>query len=319
MRRSIWIAPLACVTALVRVAAADIDIKRADALFAEGLALRDKDVGKACEKFRESLGLNPQAIGTLLNVALCDEKQGRIASAMAKFSEARDRAKEQQLPEYIAAAQEHIDKLAPDVPYITLKFVEPPLPDTKIVVDEQVVPLDKIEKLPIDPGDRVVVVSAPGRIAFTQTVAVRVRAQETLEIPPLARSVTKVVKSSRRTLGKITVASGIGVTAIGVTLGLVARSRWNTQFEPAIAGMPESAPCMEVGDDLRCTPEGFRATNRARTYGTVGTVVGVVGLGAVAAGAFLWLTAPRDSTETQVGIVPTVGADSVGVVAAGRF
>lgn len=304
--------------ALVRGAAAEIDIKRADALFAEGLALRETDLGKACEKFRESMELNPQAIGTLLNVALCDEKQGRIASAVAKFSEARDRAKEQQLPEYIAAAQEHIDKLAPDVPKITLKFVEPPLPDTKIVVDEQVVALDKITQLPIDPGERVVVVSAPGRVTFKQTVTIAIRARETLEIPPLARSV-RIVKSSRRTIGKITVASGIGVTAVGVTLGLVARSRWNAQFEPAIAGMPESAPCMEVGGDLRCSPEGFRATNRARTFGTVGTVVGVVGLATVAAGTVLWLTAPRDATETHVGIVPTISPDAVGVVAAGRF
>lgn len=304
--------------ALVRVTAADIDIKRADALFAEGLALRDKDLDGACAKFRESLQLNPQAIGTLLNVALCDEKQGRIASALAKFSEARDRATEQQLPEYIAAAQEHIDKLAPDVPRITLRFVEPPLPETKIVVDEQVVPLAKIEQLPIDPGQRVVVVSAPGRVTFTKTVTIAVRARETIDIPPLAKSVT--VKSSRRTIGKITVASGVGVTAIGVTLGLVARSRWNAQFEPAIAGMPESAPCIEDAVGRRCTEAGFQATNRARTYGTVATVVGIAGLGAVAAGTYLWLTAPRPTpAERQVGLVPTLTPESVGIVATGRF
>jgi len=41
----------------------------------------------------------------LLNVALCDEKLGRFASASAKFAEARDRAKEQGMDVHRKAAR----------------------------------------------------------------------------------------------------------------------------------------------------------------------------------------------------------------------
>jgi hypothetical protein len=250
-----------------------------------------------------------------LNVALCDERQGKIASAHAKFSEARDRAKEQQLPEYIDAAQEHLDKLGPELPYLTLTFTEAPLPETKIVVDEQVIPMTKIARLPIDPGgDRVIVVSAPGRLPFTRTVRLDKRGTLTVEIPPLAKSVTQVVTSSRRTIGKITLASGAGVTLGAVVIGLVARSRWNAQLD--------SGACTELpGGDYRCSAAGESATNRARTIGTVGTVTGVVGLAAVGVGTYLWLTGPRSTGEAagKVGLVPQVSPGSVGITAVGRF
>lgn len=294
------------------LARADIDIERADALFAEGLALRDKDLASACSKFRESLQLNPQAIGTLLNVALCDQRQGRIASAVAKFSEARDRATEQQLPEYIAAAQEHIDKLLPDLPHVTVKLADR-LPDMQVLVDERVIAPDKLEQIAVDPGDHVITVTAPGRLPFKRTVTVAIRGRETIEVPTLARSVTvaKVVKSSRRTIGKVTVASGAGITTAAVVLGLVARGRYNAQFD--------SGAC-ELRDGERvCTPDGFDATTRARTYGTVGSIAGVVGAGTIAVGAYLWVTAPTSSVETRVGIVPQVTGDSLGVLAFGRF
>lgn len=321
MRRIVLAIALALVGILggSGVAVADIDIKRADELFAQGLALRDTDFDRSCEKFRESLKWNPQAIGTLLNVALCDEKQGRIASAVAKFSEARDRAKEQQLPEHIAAAQAHIEKLVPELSYLTIELTEPPGPDTTIVIDEQVVPLTKlsgkvIDKLPVDAGERVVVVSAPGRLPFTKTILVDKRATQTIVVPMLAKSVTvkKVVKSSRRTIGKITLASGVGVAGIGLVIGLVAKSRYDEPFE--------SGAC-EVGTN-RCTEAGKETTDRARTAGNVGTVVTIAGIGGAVVGTVLWLTGPRDVVEpARVGtrLVPHVAPDSIGVAAIGRF
>ncbi len=79
-------------------AAADDTMARADALFAEGVKLRDSNLELACAKFGESLQLNPQAIGVLLNVAMCDERQGRIASAVRRYRETRERAREQSFP-----------------------------------------------------------------------------------------------------------------------------------------------------------------------------------------------------------------------------
>src|SRR5512143_4337650 len=119
MRIARWLAELALAALVVASLGTsahaeptpDPRIEKADRLFAEGKALLGSNLLQACEKFDESLRENPAAIGTLLNVALCDEKLGRVASAVAKFSEARDRAKEQGLAEHVRAAEEHIAKL----------------------------------------------------------------------------------------------------------------------------------------------------------------------------------------------------------------
>src|SRR4051812_10367911 len=84
MMRTIALA-CAIVLAVLRPAAAEDKVAKADALFAEGIKLRDSNLELACAKFGESLQLNPQAIGTLLNVALCDERLGRLASALRRF------------------------------------------------------------------------------------------------------------------------------------------------------------------------------------------------------------------------------------------
>ena len=96
---------------------------------------------------------------------------------------------------------ESVDPLERDARFLTLGdrpiHLAEPLPETKIVIDELVV--TKTDKLPIDPGDHVLVVSAPGRLPFKKTVHLEKGEERTLEVPALATSLTvrKVVKSSR--------------------------------------------------------------------------------------------------------------------------
>src|SRR5262247_3294211 len=140
-----WLAGSALTTALLAASAsraqADPRIDKADQLFAEGKALMASNLIQACDKFEESLHYNPAAIGTLLNVALCDEKLGKVASAVSKFTEARDHAKEQNLPEHVRAAEDHIAALTPSVPHLAIQLSEP-LPDTSVLVDDRVVARD---------------------------------------------------------------------------------------------------------------------------------------------------------------------------------
>lgn len=286
---------------------AETNIEEADRLFAEGVALRDTNLAQSCEKFNQSLAKNPQAIGTLMNVALCDRKLGRIASAVERFSEARDRAKEGNLEEYEDEAQKNINELTPDLPKVTIRFAEK-LGGTRVLVNERVIPDDKIGgEIPVDPGELVIVVSAPGRVAYETKVIIAKRELKPIDVPVLKKAVT-VTKSSRKTIGIITAASGGALVVTGVVLGLVARSKYNDNFPPC------------DGETKTCPPEVQPDVERARTIGQAGTVVGAVGIAAIGVGAYLWLSAPRErEAERNVTVVPTLTPESAGLTAVGRF
>ena len=62
----------------------------AETLFRDGRALvQAGKVAEGCTKLADSQQLDPQ-MGTLLNVALCQEQQGKTASAWAAFVEVSD-------------------------------------------------------------------------------------------------------------------------------------------------------------------------------------------------------------------------------------
>ena len=274
----------------------------------------DKDLAGACAKLEESLQLNPQAIGTLLNVALCDEKLGRYASAVTKFTEARDRAKEQGMEVHRKAAEEHIQALADKVPHVTLTFSVPPLPQTTIVIDDKLIPFDAIANHPVDPGAHDVVVSAPGHLAYKARFELTGGESKDLAIPQLEKSIT--VQSSRRSIGKITTATGIAALGTGIVLGLVAKRRFDSATQGA------NAPCTQITKDMdtvwQCDPTGYAETRSAHTLGTVGTVVGGIGLLAVGVGTYLWLRSPNGE-EQRVSVLPLVGPDGAGIAAVGHF
>lgn len=291
------------VSALLSVRAhAETDIKKADALFEKGLSLRDTNLQQSCDAFRESLQWNPQAIGTLMNVALCDEKLGRIASAHSRFSEARDRAKEANLPEYLEEAEAHIKQLETELPHVTIRFLGERPTGTRVLLGDIVVPPTKYEKgelVAVDPGELVIVVSAPGRIAYEARMMIGKKESKSIEVPELKKGVT--VRSSRRATGIIFAAAGGTFIVTGAVLGLVAKNKYT-----------------ECPDNI-CEPAAQSENEKALTFGNVGTVVGAVGVVAGGIGLYLWLTAPKDPSERRVTLVPNVTSESAGLAAMGRF
>jgi hypothetical protein len=65
------------------------DPLRAQQLFDEALALSDQNRwGEACPKFRESLAADP-GVGTLLNVASCSAREGKVLEAVREYKQAQ--------------------------------------------------------------------------------------------------------------------------------------------------------------------------------------------------------------------------------------
>jgi len=311
-----WLAGLALAALAIAApgrAAADPRIDKADQLFAEGKALFATNVAEACDKFEESLRYNPAAIGTLLNVALCDEKLGRIASAVDKFNEARDRAKEQGLVQHVRAAEQHLAALERDVPHLSIRLTEQ-LPETRVLIGDRVIALDNIASIAVDPGEVIVTVSAPARLPYRTKLAIERAEHKDLVVPVLSKSVT--ISSARRRIGQVAVFTGGAAVGTAIGLGLYARHLYHAQFGHA---MPGDGRC---NDDLQCERDGLKQTQRARTLANVATVVGVAGIAVAGIGAYLWFrrpSAPADSADRKLAVVPTVAPDGLGVAALGRF
>jgi hypothetical protein len=306
---------LAAAIVLVWVAQAAADPQHDDLatrLFDEGVALRDKDPKAACEKFRASLEANPQPIGTILNVARCDESDGNIASAVRRYVEARDRAHEANLTtankasEAEKAAMERLAELEHDVPHLSISLTDQ-LPEVRVLVDKRLIDPAGLTNVAVDPGERVVEVSAPGRVTYRTTVALKLRERQQLTVPALAK-----VPSLRRNAGKIAVASGGVALAAGIVLGLVATNRYHAQFGPPPL-------CNEQTKECESADASSKAES-ARTLGVVATAITIVGAVAAGGGGYLWWRSTRaPASERKVSVRPHVAPGFAGIAAIGRF
>jgi hypothetical protein len=166
----------------------------AEQLFRDGRALMAQGkTDEACEKFASSQHLAP-AIGTLLNLAVCREKQGRNATAWSLFADAEAQA--QRAGDKVRATLAH-DKLAAIAPQLKKVVIEVPAPPSGTVVKLDGVPLPPGAlgtEIPLDPGDHDLEVAAPGKKTWSQaklnlgpsamTVHVRVELEDEAAILP---------------------------------------------------------------------------------------------------------------------------------------
>ncbi len=314
--------------------------RRAEALFQEGRKLVEAGRhAEACPRFEESQRLDP-GLGTLLNLAACYEQIGRLASALTAFRSAEEQARaagaaerrrEQTAAERARALEGRVARLT-----ITLASGERP-PGFVVTRDGAPVPaLDFGRRLAVDPGPVVIEAHAPGHVAFRVEVSFSADTRaHAVDIPALAPERASPGPgpgadagaagggerladperprpespprsgSSRKRLGLVV--GGVGVVGLGagVALGLSAKGQY------------DDVPCTAGdGPPTGCTPDELDRIDAARGRGNLGTIVGAVGLAAVAGGAVLWLTAPADR---PVQVAPLVTDRELGVTFAGRF
>jgi hypothetical protein len=156
--------------------------REARALMAEG---RTAD---ACAKFAESHRLDPSG-GTILNLALCHEKEGKLARSWSEFSEAIALARRDYRADRESEAQEHARNLEPRLSRLTVVVPDAArIEGLRIESDgRELTPATWSVAIPVDGGDHVVRATAPGRVAWSQAVALADEAgTATVEIPALA-------------------------------------------------------------------------------------------------------------------------------------
>ena len=138
------------------------DRPTAEALFAAGReALRRGDYRAAHTKFAESNRLDP-AVGTVLNLAICEEHLGRLASAWQRYQEVIHALGpgDERLP----IARTKAAAIDPRVPRLTIRLAPAAPADTKVMLGAGALTSASFGlALPRDPGKHEIVASADGR------------------------------------------------------------------------------------------------------------------------------------------------------------
>ncbi|HEX7605281.1 MAG TPA: hypothetical protein VF348_01125, partial [Usitatibacter sp.] len=165
-------------------------------LFREGRALlTEGKVREACLKLEESQHLDPSG-GTILNLALCHERQGALARAWTEFNEAMAFARKDGRGDREQAASTHARALEPRLSTLTITVpASSEVEGLRIERDGHEIGRGAWSiAIPIDPGEHVVRATAPGRQPFTAPVGISKESEaRTVEIPVLQPSAASVV------------------------------------------------------------------------------------------------------------------------------
>ena len=298
---------------------AGANLANAEELFQQGkAALVAKDYPRACKLLEASLRLDP-ATGTYLNLAACHEEVGKIATAFGEFRLVEQRARQANQTDREEYARKHADLLAPRLPRVQIRVApEAMIEGLDVRIDGVPEVPDLWEKgIPVDPGKRRVVASAPGRKSFTAIADVDDEGiRVPVVIPPLPLAPVVVAEPpprkttaedlaaieavaasrARRAVGYATGGVGLASLGVGVVTGVFALREGKRSACPApcYTTNPDGTPSKEL-EDARA------AYDSARVYSTITNIAVVVGAVGVGVGAYFVLTSSPRRSITAIG------------------
>jgi hypothetical protein len=322
---------LLCGMGLFSSAAAQDKEALAEALYKSALDLMEQGKNEeACPKLKQSHEIDP-AVGTLLYLGLCYERLGKPASAWAAYRAAGEASRKANQPERREIALERAAKIEPTLSTLTLLMPpEARVPGLQILIDGAPVGTASLGvPMPVDPGQHVVEVIAPGHETSSQDVVVDPNgATHTLNlralaaVEPAAAAATPATSqpphdaphdtgaglSSQQTVGLVV--GGVGV------LGLATGAYFGIRTQSAESEAKNH--CTNYPTD--CSPTGLDANEDAKTFSRYATAGFLVGGAALIGGAILYLTAPAATTDSEsVRISPVMHQAGGSVWVSGSF
>lgn len=281
-----------------------------DPVAAEGLFRDARDAAKrgdfpaACPKFAESYRLDP-APGTLFNLADCEERIGKLASAWQHFQQVS-----QQLPagdERVGVAKEHVATLEKRLPKLTIRLGSGAPDGTKVVRDGVELGAASLgSALPVDPGAHSVVVRAPGRKDQKTDIVLKEGQSESLTVSAGDKAEGGAApegggSSSTPTLGYVLVGVGGTSLLVGTVTGLMVLGKKSTFNK-------------ECDADKYCTQEGIDAGSSGKSLSTISTITFGLGLVGVGAGVYLIVSNKDEKgAATAIQARPMLGGGTVGL------
>jgi hypothetical protein len=299
----------------------------AEALFRDGRKLfQQNKLAEACPKFEESQRLDPSP-GTLLNLATCHEKEGKLATAWSEFKDVLARATLDNRPEREKTARERIAAIEPKLGKLVVDIapvnVVPGLTVTRGGVSVTSAAFGT--PIPVDAGKYTLQVTAPGYTPWETKVEITNGKEARISIPALVKVPVEAPvvaakdddpkeppppppSSSKRTIGYVVGGVGLVGLGVGTFFGLRTLSQKSASDDACVGG---------------CSPQGAAAMDdayKAATYANIGLGVGLVGVGV---GTYLILTSPKTAAPTNDDarwrVTPSVAKEGGGVLVGGAF
>jgi hypothetical protein len=264
----------------------------AEALFRDArAAMKQREYDHACALFSESYRLDA-TLGTLFNLAVCEQERGRVTTAWATFKKVVDLARPED--ERAAGARERARRLEPELPRLTIVETLGFPGDVSIELDGVVLGRAALgTALPVDPGEHLISLKRSStllrttrvRLSLKESLAHRLEPGDDLRDTRTAGSSGSRKEAegslaarapSRATARAGYAALGLGLGAVGGSsvLGLLAIGERNTM----------RAHCSPT-----CDATGRAAAHRGDNLAALATafaVTGAVGLGV--GGVFVW-------------------------------
>jgi hypothetical protein len=316
---------LAVVVAAPPLAAADggpspAELASARSLFNEARAAEDRGDWKEALTKLDAVAKVKMTPQVRFHLGLCLEHTTRLVDSLNHLERAASEGAEQNLPTVVEEATEHAANVRTRLPKILI--VLPAVSGARVEVDGQVIASVLLSRpVAFDPGVHTIVAKAPG-VAFSQEVSIAEGEEKRVDVVfspvagepsaspfPLAPTekaassappeVPKGNVSSSPTFGWIAV--GVGGAAIaGASVSLLVR-------QGALSDIDSECPSHQ-----NCPRHLESSQSKARTFGALGVVLGVVGCASAATGVVLLARGKEGPTSATLRLEPWTTARGAG-------
>jgi hypothetical protein len=318
------------------------DTSTAEYLFQQGLdAMKRNQFKEACDAFGGSNEADPSP-GTQINLALCNEKQNKLASAWGWYRTAAGLADQRGQKERAELARAEATKLEPKLHKLTIS-VKFPAEGMTVTRNGAPVPTAVLgTDVPIDPGDYNIEVSAKRKKAWKQAVHIDAApGVSRVEVPALEDGPPEPVGpggdskpvtggnegSTQRTVGFVLGGAGILalVTAGGIQIFNLAvtnrdyKDRSDQLDASRLNGDCKNAP---KGDNCMNLESAVQSKDDARKGNQLASlIVGAAGGAMLVAGIVLLVAAPSAKTGSlsRPLVLPMVTRDTTGLGLSASF
>jgi hypothetical protein len=314
------------------------DLRKADKLFRSAKQLlAQEDYAHACPRLAESFKLDP-ATGTLLALAICHEREGKLGSAFREYNEVVVRCRDEARPDREQAARERALALEARLSTLTIKTLNVnEVEQLEVRINGARIERARLDKaLPVDGGTQVIEASAQGKKTWRTEVRVAKSIDsKTIIIPALDdASAPRLIQTEEQVAAPATPATPalpapareprsaptpaprpideseglsptqwVGLGAIGTGLiGLGA----GTYFAARAVNWNRDSSKGCIRDV--CTAAGRQDRLDARSAGNAATVAFVVGAGLAVGGLSMYLLGEQHSTTSAAATHPLLAA-----------